>query len=80
MSDAAHRNPTRRFPSYTTAQLRESLSQYDAGTHPLQAYTEAEHIEAIRAEVANRESGISKAFHAPQHNGPIVIRRPTIIR
>lgn len=64
--DGAHINKTRKFPSYSLTQLEASLAQYEAGIHPLQAYTEASKIAAIAEEIANRKVGISIHFVVPQ--------------
>lgn len=64
--DAGHINKTRKFPSYTLAELETSVAAYDAGTHPLQATVALEHIAALKAEIAARHAGTSKAFVVPQ--------------
>jgi hypothetical protein len=62
--DAAYKNPTRKFPAYTTAQLEQTIAMYENGTHPI-PYNAA-HVAALKAEVANRKSGDSKPFVVPQ--------------
>lgn len=64
--DAAHVNTTRKFPTYTLAQLEAAVGQYLAGTHALQAYLATGHVEAIKTEIANRKAGISQVFVVPQ--------------
>jgi len=72
--DAALVNKTRKFPSYTLAQLEASVSQFEAGTHPLQATTDEAHIEALKTEIAARKAGTSKPLIVPQFNGPMVLK------
>lgn len=64
--DAAYRNPTRRFPGHTNAELEASLTRT----------TDSAKYEAIKAEIAARKAGTSKAFAVPQVVGgqPIIGR------
>lgn len=58
--DAAFRNPTRRFPCHTDAELRQALTREDLP---------ADKREAMTTELTAREAGTSVAFRAPQVSG-----------
>jgi len=64
--DASHINTTRKFAAYHVTELEASVALYEAGTHPLQAYTAPEKIAAMKAEIAARYAGTSKHFIVPQ--------------
>ena len=63
--DSAH-NGTRKFPAYTTVQLKAAVAQYEAGTHPCGKAPE-DHLNAIKAEIAAREAGTSVVFRVPSN-------------
>jgi hypothetical protein len=56
---------TRKFPSYSVAQLKDAIAKYEAGTHPC-GEAPAGHVDAMKAEIAAREAGTSTVFVVPQ--------------
>jgi hypothetical protein len=65
---------TRKFPAFTTEQLKVAVIDYQLGIHPCGA-APAGHVEAMIAEVKAREAGTSVAFKVPQIEGGKVITR-----
>jgi hypothetical protein len=66
--DAALTNPTgRKFPGFTTDDLKCAVVDYQMGINPNQKYMTKEQIEgkiaAMVEEVRRREAGISKTLH-----------------
>lgn len=59
--DGAHKNTTRRFPSYTLAELRTWIKEAQ-GTQRAETETAKE----IVMEIIRRETGESKMFVVPQ--------------
>ena len=56
----AQTSGTRKFPAYTTAQLRTSIEE------GVTEYRNAGQLAAITEEVARRDAGLSVAFKVPQ--------------
>jgi hypothetical protein len=64
----------RKFPGYTTEQLKIAVIDYQLGIHPC-GVAPVGHIEALIAEVKAREAGTSKHFKVPQIEGGKIVTR-----
>ena len=65
--DASALNKTgRKFPGYTTDELKIAVMDYQLGIHPLSATVAPGHVEAMIEEVRHREAGLSVYRPTPQ--------------
>jgi hypothetical protein len=63
---------TRKFPAYTTEQLKIAVIDYQLGIHPA-GEAPAGHVEAMIAEVKAREAGTSVHRPTPQIEGGKIV-------
>ena len=66
MDASALNNTGRKFPGYTTDELKIAVMDYQLGIHPLSATVAPGHVEAMIEEVRRREAGLSVYRPTPQ--------------